>query len=442
MLLRPPEFVARRLRERASLHGPLANGSWLLAGQILRMAVTLVLGVWLARYLGPLQYGELNYSVAFVALFSGLSTLGLNAIVVRDLVLRPEQREQVLIATLLLRIAGAIAGVFVVMIAAFFTQARDTLMLSLIGIAALGTIFQSFDAIDFWFQSQLLSKFSVYAKSGAFLIVSAAKIVLLLMGAPLLAFAWIGLLEMILGAAGLYLAYRARGHVIKLSAFQWPVAKNLVTRSFPLFLSSVAIIIYVRLDVVMLGQMVGQREAGIYSAATKLSEAWYFLPTIIVASLAPAILRMREIDPELYLKRLRTLYFVLSWLAIGVALPVSLLAPWVVDLLYGPQFKEAGPVLAIHLWASLGVFLGIASGQHLLAEDLQAISFYRTLVGLGTNVVLNVLLIPRYGAIGAAIATVVSYSASTLSLVLFSRTRKHTGYVLLAIFPPRRGGGR
>lgn len=437
MSLRLPEFVARQLREHGSLQDPLANGGWLLAGQILRMAVNLVLGVWLARYLGPLQYGELNYSIAFVALFNGLSTLGLNAIVIRDLVLRPDQREQILIATLLLRIAGAIAGVVVILTAAFFTQSRDTLMLYLIGIAALGTVFQSFDAIDFWFQSQLLAKYSVYAKIGAFLIVSVVKIGLLLAGAPLMAFALIGLAEMILGAAGLYVAYRMRGHSFNLSAFQWPVAKNLVWRSLPLFLSGVVIIIYGRLDVVMLGQMVDQREAGIYAAATKLSEACYFIPTIIVASVAPIILRVREVDGALYLRKLRTLYFVLSWLAIAVALPVSLLAPWVVERLYGPEFRDAGPVLAIHMWAALAVFLGIATGQHLLNEDLQAISFYRTLVGLGTNVVLNLILIPHYGAIGAAIATVVSYSASTLSLVLFNRTKRHTGYVLLSIFPPR-----
>ncbi|MFL5605886.1 MAG: flippase [Gemmatimonadaceae bacterium] len=437
MLLRLPEFVAGQLRGRDAWQGTLANGGWLLSQQLLRMGVGLVLGVWIARYLGPLQYGELNYSVAFVALFSGLSTLGLTAIVIRDLVLRPEQREQIMIATLLLRTAGAACGVLVILVVAYLTQSGDTLMLSLIAIAAWGTIFQSFDAIDFWFQSQLQAKYSVYAKSAAFLIVSAGKVVLLLVGAPLIAFGWMGLIEFVLAAIGLYIAYRARGHTISLSAFQWPVAKNLVWRSFPLFLSGVAIIIYVRLDVVMLGQLVGQREAGIYSAATKLSEAWYFLPTIIVASVAPAILRMREVDSELYLKRLRSLYFMLSWLAIAVALPFSLLAPWVVDALYGPAFKDAGPVLAIHLWASVAVFLGIASGQHLLAEDLQAISFYRTLVGLVSNVLMNLVLIPRYGAIGAAIATVVSYSASTLSLALFSRTRKHTAYVLLALIPPR-----
>jgi PST family polysaccharide transporter len=180
--------------------------------------------------------------------------------------------------------------------------------------------------------------------------------------------------------------------------------------------------------------MVGEHEVGIYAAATKLSEIWYFLPGIIVASVSPAIIKAHSNDSVQYISKLRQLYFVMAWLAIGISLPLSLLSGSIINILFGSEFADAGPVLAIHLWASLAVFLGVASSQFLLVEQLQKISFYRTLVGLVCNVILNLLLIPDMGAKGAAIATVVSYFVATFSLILFSSSRKHTLHLITSFY--------
>jgi polysaccharide transporter, PST family len=435
----PPAFAMQKLRARLFTDGTLANGAWLFADQGLRLGVGLLLGVWVARYLGPLQYGQLNFATAFVTLFGGLSTLGLNGIVIRELVLQPVRRDQLVGVTMLLKSIGAAIGLLIIVGAALATGSEDALTVTLVAIIAFGTLFQAFDAFDYWFQSQVQARYTVYSKSSAFLIASAVKVALLLQGAPLIAFAWVTVLESAVGALGLYLAYRAQGHGVRVVDFEWPIAKELLSRSWPLFLSGVAVILYVRLDVVMLGQMVGKREAGIYAAATRLSEVCYVLPTIIVTSVAPAVMRLRARDRTLYLHRLRRLYFLLSWLAIIVSLPITLLAPEVVQALYGAEFSGAAPVLAIHMWASIAVFLGVASGQYLIAEDLQSITLYRTLIGLAMNVLANLLLIPRYGGVGAAIATVVSYYCSALSIFFFKRTRTHAVYLLLALVPPRRG---
>jgi PST family polysaccharide transporter len=189
-----------------------------------------------------------------------------------------------------------------------------------------------------------------------------------------------------------------------------------------------------RLDVVMLQQMAGDREVGIYAAATRISEVWYFLPMVIVSSVSPSIIECHRLNPDLYIKRIRHLYSLMTWLAVGLSLPISLSSTWIVKLLYGPQFKEAGPVLAVHLWASVAVFLGVASSQHLIVEHLQKISFYRTLIGVACNIMLNLALIPKFGAMGAAIATVVSYFLGTFSMIVFKPTRAHTMYLLMAPF--------
>ena len=178
--------------------------------------------------------------------------------------------------------------------------------------------------------------------------------------------------------------------------------------------------------------MSSTREVGIYAAAIRISEIWYFIPTVIISSVSPSIISCHGSNNDLYLTRLKSLYFMMAWLALGVTIPLSLLSDQIISILLGSDFSDAAPVLAIHLWASLAVFLGMASSQHLLVEQLQKISFYRTLIGLVSNVFLNIMLIPNMGAKGAAIATVISYFVATFSLVLFRSTRKHVIHLLLS----------
>jgi O-antigen/teichoic acid export membrane protein len=209
--------------------------------------------------------------------------------------------------------------------------------------------------------------------------------------------------------------------------FEWKprfkVMKSLLKDSWPLILSGIAIMIYMRIDQIMIGSMLSDQAVGIYSAAVKLSETWYFLPMIITASVFPAILNARKKSKELYLKRIQTLYDAFTWFTISVALVVTLLSPFIINLLYGSAFAEAATVLSIHIWAGVFVFWGVASSQYLVAENLTKISFYRTLAGGIINIILNIVLIPIYGIIGAAVATVISYGSPVIFLLFFSKTR-------------------
>ena len=249
-----------------------------------------------------------------------------------------------------------------------------------------------------------------------------------------MAFVWLSLAEAILVAVGLLAIYEFKG--ARVLAWQPSLgrAKLLLKSSLPLLLAGLAVTLYMRLDIVMLKQMADDQEVGIYSAATKISEILYFFPVLIVASVSPYIIKLQKSDPIQYAMRLRQLYFFLSWLAVGLSIPFSFFADQIVEVLYGRDFLGAGRVLAIHVWASLAVFLGVASSQHLLVENLQKISFYRTLIGLICNVILNLLMIPTLGAIGAAAATVVSYFVATFSLVFFKATRKQSIQLLVALF--------
>ena len=410
-----------------------ANTSWMFAEQILRMVAGLLVGIWVARYLGPEQFGVFSYAIAFAVIFSSIAKLGLDGIVVRDLVREPNQRDIYLGTAFWLKLGGAIVTLGAIAFAVQLTS-NDSTTNFYIFIIASGTILQSFEVIDFYFQSKVLSKFVSLCKMTQLLLSSLLKIYFVLTGADLIYFVLVSLVDQATLAVTLYIAYRYQKLGNFYRHFDLPTAKQLLKDSWLLILAGLAVMLYMRVDVVMLQQMVGEREVGVYAAATKISEIWYFLPSIIVASVSPAIIKAHSLDSGLYISRLRQLYFVMAWLAIGISLPLSLLSGTIVSILFGSEFAEAAPVLAIHLWASIAVFLGVASSQYLLVEQLQKISFYRTLIGLACNILLNLILIPSMGAKGAAIATVISYFVATLALIFFKSTRAHTAYLLSAPF--------
>ena len=412
------------------------NTAWMFAEQILRVVAALFVGIWVARYLGPGQLGVFSYAVAFAAIFSSIAKLGFDGIVVRDLVRQPSQRDIYLGTAFWLKLGGAIIALAAIAFAVQLTSNDRTTNLYIFIIVS-GAIFQPFEVIDFYFQSKVLSKFISICKMTQLLLSSLLKIYLVLTGADLFWFVVVSLVDQATLAVALYIVYRYQKIGNFYRHFDLPTAKKILKDSWPLILAGLAVMLYMRVDVVMLHHMVGEREVGIYAAATNISEVWYLLPIIIVASVSPAIIKAHSLDPGLYISRLRKLYFVMAWLAIGISLPLSLLSGTIVDILFGIEFAEAAPVFAIHLWASIAVFLGVASSKYLLVEQLQKISFYRALIGLACNVLINLVLIPSMGAKGAAIATVISYFVATFSLIFFKSTRAHTVYLLLALRPQK-----
>jgi O-antigen/teichoic acid export membrane protein len=202
-----------------------------------------------------------------------------------------------------------------------------------------------------------------------------------------------------------------------------------------LILSGLAVVTYMRIDQVMLGEMVGAGSVGIYSAAVRLSEGWYFVPIAIATSVFPSIVATRKVNEALYQERLQKLYHFMTWLAIAIAVPVTFLSQIVIKFLYGAGYEGAGTVLAIHIWAGVFVFLGYASGQYLLTENYTRISFYRAFWGMIVNVILNFLLIPRYGPNGAAVATLISQFGATFGIVFLKYTRRQA-IMMLKSFDP------
>jgi PST family polysaccharide transporter len=248
-------------------------------------------------------------------------------------------------------------------------------------------------------------------------------------------FAWAQALEVLVAAIGLLVVYRYLGGGVADWRPGYVQALALIRECWPLIFAGLSVMLYMKVDIVMLGKISGDRSAGIYSAATRLSEGFYFIPMIIASSIAPVLLRARARSPEQYLQGLFRLYLLMVRMSLVIAVPLAVVSPLLIELLFGSDFSESADVLRVHVWVAIAVFLGVASSQYLTNEGLQKLSLYRTLIGLVINILLNLFLIPAYGAVGAAIATLVSYFIATFSIII-SRQGAGQGFLMLRALNP------
>jgi len=391
-----PQSLRKKFEGREELFKIISNINWLTSGKILSMGISIFITAWVARYLGPQKFGSLNYAIAFVALFSALSKLGLDAIVVRNIVKYPHKKKEFLGTTLWLKFLGSIVLFLLASGLINFLNTDNPKIKIFVVIVAFGYIFASFDTIDIWFQSQVQSKYTVFSQFFSLMVVSILKILLILTQSPLIAFVWIIAIESIIRAIFLVAFYQAKTTT---SVFDWKIRfstmKGLLKDCWPLILAGITIMIYMRIDQVMIGSMINSS-----------------------------------------LNRLQKLYDFSTWFSISIALLVTIFSGLIINTLYGKEYAHAASVLSIHIWAGVFVFLGVASSKYLVAENLMKISFYRTILGALSNIILNLVLIRSYGIIGAAYATLISQSISAyFSNFVFKKSRVIFRMFLKSLFP-------
>jgi len=413
------------------------NLGWLVVEKGVRLVFNVGVGFWVARYLGPAGYGELNFALAIVGIALLLAELGLDGVVRRELIRSPGEATRLLAAVWGLRLAGAGTAWALVSLGGRFSG--ESSLQVLLPVLAL-TLFQPVLWVnDLWFQARLQAKWSVFAQVAGLMVGAAVRVGLILQQAPLVAFAWAAVIEMVV--VGLLLGWFARrdGLVLQLARFEPARARGLLREAWPLLLSGFAVVLYLRVDAVMLRLLQGEAAVGVYAAAVRFTEVWYFLPTALASSLLPSLLRARERDAAAYAERLQLSYDLNAGLAYAIALPLALLAPWVIGVAYGPDYAGAAPVLAVHIWSVVFVFLGVARGQFLVNEGHTQFYLAATGAGLLINVGLNWILIPRQGALGAALATVIAQAvAAWLSSFCFAPVRRSAWMQARALFIPFR----
>ncbi len=383
------------------------NTGWVLIGKFSTMAISFIATLYIARNLGPTNFGELSYAISFTGLFSFIASFGIDAVLYRELIKYPEQRNQLMGTALFIKLCTGVLAVIIVTTSALLFSPKDVSFI-LVCILSTSFIFTAFNIITTEFGAIVQNKSISIASVVITFILNIAKILTMLLGGGVIYLAIILLAESIMYAvAFLVLHVKTFGKISDLS-FDKTVAKNLIYDAWPFILSSACAVIYSRIDQVMLKNIIDSTAVGLYDSAVRLTELWYFVPTVIAGSLFPAIVLSRSHSMSMYKKRLVALFGLVFSIGAVLTLLIHILAPQIITTIYGYGFTGAIPILQIYVWTILPTFIIIIANQILLAENARLLLFISALLGMVVNVISNLILIPQYQASGAAISTVLS----------------------------------
>ncbi|OGG85457.1 hypothetical protein A2392_00075 [Candidatus Kaiserbacteria bacterium RIFOXYB1_FULL_46_14] len=397
-----------------------ANTSWALFSRVLSIVVAFFVTIYLVRYLGPENYGQLSYAVSFVGLFSIISTLGIDNILYRDLIRFPEKRNAYLGSALIIKLwAGSIAAALTIAIAFIFSQ-DDVSQLIILMLS--GTfIFNAFNVVSYEFQANVAQKYISVITFIVVIVLNVLKLMVIFLGGGILYIGIILLFEAVLYAVLLiYIRIQHYGSMLAWY-FDKKIAVELLRDSWPFIFIAAFTTIYVRIDQVMLKPLVDSSAVGLYDAAVRIAEVWLFVPAIIASSLFPAIVNAKAIGQNEYKKRLILLAMFMVSIGVAIALPLSLFAEPLMVLLYGPAFAASATVFAVYVWAGVWASLDIVTRYFLIAENRRVLIFTTSFLTAALNVLLNFYLIPRFGIVGAAWSTFISYAILALPFILIVR---------------------
>lgn len=399
------------------------NMGWMFFGRIGGMIISFVATAYMARGLGPANYGQLSYAISYVGLFSFLASLGIDQILYRDLIKFPEKRNEYMGSALTIRLVASILTVLICTLSALLFSSKDVSLL-LIFIVSLGFVFGGFQLLSYEFQAEAKSKYPSFVSLGVVCILNVLKILVIIYGQGVIFLALVILAEPILYGIGL-LYFRIKEYgTIKHWRFDPVIAKSIIKDSFPLIFASAFFAVYARIDQVMIKSMIDAESVGLYDSAVRISEMFYFIPNIVVGALFPAIINSKKVSEGLYIARTRKLFFVVIGISFFTALLTSIFSKYFILIIFGAGFMGALAVLQIYVWSNIGAALNLITQQLLIAENLAKIVSITVFLGMVTNVILNLFLIPRLGMSGAAYASAISYFVPFLSLLLFKPSRK------------------
>lgn len=408
----------------------IINSGWIIGEQIFRMLIQLVVGVITARYLGPSNYGSLNYTASFVTFFTSIATLGMDGVIIKKMIEHPDEEGSYVGSCMGLRLIASFLSILSVSVIVYILNPSDYIKLVLVFLQSFELSFKAIEILDSWFQRHLKSKYVSVGKMIACIIVSAYKVFLLATSKSIIWFALSNSLMEAVIAFVEWVVYKREGGQ-KLS-FSFSIGRQVLSESYHFILSGLMVAIYSQMDKIMIGQMLTDTDVGYYTTATAICGMWLFAPTAIINSFNPMIIELKKSGNEaMYLRRLQQLYSFVIWLCLGFSLAIALLARLIVVILYGSSYLGAVGALRITIWCETFAMIGTLRGIWIICENKNKYVKYYIAIGAVVNLVLNAIMIPRIGINGAAIATLITQiTTSLIAPLLFNETREHTGIVL------------
>lgn len=407
----------------------IANMSWLMGGKIVNMILSFFVSLATARYLGPSNFGSINYVAAYVSFFSSIASLGLSVIVIKEVSSGEEDDNKVIWTGILMRFLTAVASTIAVV--AFFAIAKrnDPLLVPIAALESIAILASAFDTFMYWFQGKLLGKYVSIAGVIAYLAMSLYRLYLLANGADILWFAFATSVDTLVLALVLFIFY------VKENGFRpvisLPLGRKLLKQSYHYLISGLIAILYSKIDQIMLGDMLDKASVGLYSAALAIAGLWGMIPSAFIQSVSPILYKNAQTDRGMFLKRLKQSYAGIWFLNVCWSLAISLFSYWVVLLLYGAEYMGARKALIIVVWYSGISSLGSLTQVYLATENKNKYINYFALAGLVTDVALNALLIPHFGITGAAVATLATYCVIHIVMPLVIKDTREAAVLIL-----------
>lgn len=408
------------------------NASWLIGGKILQMAISLVVGVITARYLGPSNYGLIGYGTAYVSFFTAFCSLGLNSVIIKDFIDNPKEQGEAIGSAIVMRLLSSLLSSVMIVSFVSVVDRDEPVTIAVVALCSVGTIFHVLETFNFWFQAQYKSKITSIATFLAYVATAVYKIVLLILHKDVRWFAFSTSVDYIVVAVFLFAAYKKYGGD-KLK-FSLKKSKRLLKVSYNYILSAVMISVYGQTDKLLLKHMLDESAVGYFTTATTICTMWVFVLQAIVDSMYPTILKLKNENKEAYEKKNRQLYAIVFYVSCAVSVAFIIFGDLGVKLLYGEEYLPAANVLKVVSWYTAFSYLGVARNAWIVSEGKQKYLKYIYGCAAVLNVIMNLALIPLLGTIGAALATLITQIFTSIVLPgLFKDLRPNARLMLEAI---------
>lgn len=404
------------------------NSGWLLIDKLSKLFPGIIIVALIGRHLGPEEFGIWNYALALTAIIGSGAILGMDKLAVKEII-NNEHRQGTIVATIILmRISASIICMAFCVGIVLFTKEQQQLYLYCTIFSALIIVLQSFDVLDYFYQAKNNVKRVIIPKVAVFIAFCVIKLLIIFLDGTLMAFLWTSAIEMIVTYLIIIMVFSYHHTADFTLRIDRSLIKILLKQSWPLMLSNLVVVLFMKIDLVLLDMLSNAAELGKYVSAARISELWYAIPTVISVAILPSLIQKKKTSENDYLLTLEKWLRLSFWLSATIAILITLTAHLIIPFLYGKGYTAASWMLMIHVWAGIPVFLSIVFVQYLFVEGEYKIYLYGNLFGLIVNVSLNFMLISSYGGIGAAIATVAAYATVFGMLLLLDKSGQ--GYLL------------
>lgn len=382
----------------------IKNAGWIVIGKVMQMVLSFVIMTITARYLGPSNYGIINYVESYIAFFTSFCTLGLESIIVKELVQHEDQQGAALGTVITLQTISSLLSAIVLVVFVSLVNEGDRSYTIIAALYGASLTFKGFETLQYWYQAKLMSRVYAIASLFAYAVMSLYRVFLLVTNKSVEWFAFSVTVDAIVLSAALLLSYK-RGNSPRFS-FSWELGRKMLNKSKHFIISGLMVSIYWQFDKIMIRHMVGEAGVGCYSIASRICSVWGFVLAAVIDSARPVLFELiQKNQAEEFEKRLRLLYSFIIYVSIGVSVLFSVSASEIVTLLYGKAYLPGANILRVLTWGTAFSYLGIARNIWALSTGCERYEKHMALLGTICNVLLNLMLIPIMGELGAAVAT-------------------------------------